>query len=31
MQAECRRAIEAGDDPVWPDVPAGVADLAGRF
>jgi hypothetical protein len=31
MQAECRRAIEAGDDPVWPDVPEGVADLAARF
>lgn len=31
MQAECRRAIEAGDDPVWPAVPAGVAELAARF
>jgi hypothetical protein len=31
MQAECRRAIETGDDPVWPDLPEGVADLAARF
>tara|TARA_R100000935_G_C2735502_1_gene123732 strand:+ start:251 stop:574 length:324 start_codon:yes stop_codon:yes gene_type:complete len=31
MQAECRRAIEAGDDPVWPEVPEGVAGLAARF
>ncbi|WP_439526170.1 hypothetical protein [Roseovarius mucosus] len=31
MQAECRRAIEAGDDPVWPEVPEDVAGLAARF
>ncbi|WP_297772644.1 hypothetical protein [uncultured Roseovarius sp.] len=31
MQAECRDAIETGDNPVWPDVPAGVTDLAARF
>jgi len=31
MQAECRRAIEAGDDPIWPAVPEGVAELAARF
>jgi hypothetical protein len=31
MQAECSRAIQAGDDPVWPDLPEGVADLAARF
>lgn len=31
MQAECRRAIADGDDPVWPDLPAGVADLVARF
>ena len=31
MQAECRRAIQAGDAPVWPDLPEGVADLAARF
>lgn len=31
MQAECRRAIEAGGAPVWPEVPEGVAELAARF
>ncbi|MBC7163574.1 MAG: hypothetical protein H5U15_01065 [Roseovarius sp.] len=31
MQAECRRAIRAGDAPAWPDLPEGVADLAARF
>lgn len=31
MLTECRRAIEDGDDPVWPDVPAGVAEMAARF
>lgn len=31
MQAECRRAIETGTDPVWPEAPEGVADLATRF
>jgi len=31
MQAECRRAIKTGDDPVWPEVPEGVAALAARF
>jgi len=31
MQTECRRAIEAGDDPIWPEVPEGVASLAARF
>ncbi|ARE84934.1 hypothetical protein KZZ08_17140 [Roseovarius mucosus] len=31
MQAECRRAIETGDDPLWPEVPEGVAGLAARF
>ncbi len=31
MQAECRRAIRAGEAPVWPDLPEGVADLAARF
>ncbi|MGK8235201.1 hypothetical protein ACLGGT_13670 [Roseovarius sp. MS2] len=31
MQAECRRAIETGDDPVWPEVPEGVAGLTARF
>jgi hypothetical protein len=31
MQAECRRAVAAGDDPVWPDLPGGVAELAARF
>lgn len=31
MQAECRHAIETGDDPLWPEVPEGVADLAARF
>jgi hypothetical protein len=31
MQAECRRAIEAGSDPIWPAVPEGVAELAARF
>ncbi|KJS43404.1 MAG: hypothetical protein VR71_10510 [Roseovarius sp. BRH_c41] len=30
MQAECRRAIEDGDVPVWPDVPTGVAEFAAR-
>lgn len=31
MQAECRRAAMGGDDPVWPPVPEGVANLAARF
>ncbi|MBW4972844.1 hypothetical protein KZZ08_04410 [Roseovarius mucosus] len=31
MQTECRRAIESGEGPVWPDLPKGVADLAARF
>jgi len=31
MQAECRRAIRAGEAPVWPDLPEGIADLAARF
>lgn len=31
MQDECRRSIVEGDDPVWPDVPPGVADMAARF
>lgn len=31
MQAECRRAIADGDDPVWPALPDGVAELAARF
>lgn len=31
MQAECRRAIAAGDDPAWPEVPAGVPEMAARF
>ena len=31
MQTECRRAIESGTNPVWPDLPEGVADLAARF
>lgn len=30
MQAECRRAIEDGDAPAWPDVPTGVAEFAAR-
>ncbi|MCM2563850.1 hypothetical protein M8756_17195 [Lutimaribacter sp. EGI FJ00015] len=31
MQGECRRAIDAGDDPAWPALPVGVATLAARF
>ena len=31
MQDACRDAILSGDDPVWPEVPEGVAELAGRF
>jgi hypothetical protein len=31
MQTECRRAIETGTDPIWPDLPQGVAELAARF
>jgi hypothetical protein len=31
MQTECRRAILSGTDPVWPEVPEGVAGLAARF
>lgn len=31
MQTECRRAIETGTDPIWPDLPQGVAKLAARF
>jgi len=31
MQVECRRAIETGTDPLWPEVPEGVAALAARF
>ncbi|MBD12259.1 hypothetical protein [uncultured Roseovarius sp.] len=31
MQTECRRAILSGTDPVWPEVPDGVIELAGRF
>jgi len=31
MQAECRRAITEGDDPAWPDLPEGVAEMAARF
>lgn len=31
MQAECRRAIAAGDDPAWPALPDGVAELVARF
>jgi hypothetical protein len=31
MQDACRTAIAAGDDPVWPAVPDGVAELAARF
>ncbi|WP_375553406.1 hypothetical protein [Roseovarius mucosus] len=31
MQTECRHAIETGDDPLWPEVPEGVAELAARF
>lgn len=31
MQTECRHAIETGDDPIWPEVPVGVAELAARF
>ena len=31
MQTECRRAIDSGEGPVWPDLPKGVADLAARF
>jgi Flp pilus assembly protein TadG len=31
IKAECRRAVQASDDPVWPDLPEGVADLAARF
>jgi len=31
MQSECRRAIAEADDPIWPDVPEGVPELAARF
>lgn len=31
MQSACRTAIVESTDPVWPDVPSGVADLAARF
>lgn len=31
MQGACRTAIETGADPVWPDVPTGVSELAARF
>lgn len=31
MQTECRDAILSGADPVWPVVPDGVIELAGRF
>ncbi len=31
MQAECRRAIAAGDSPSWPEAPAGLSDLADAF
>ncbi|PYG33131.1 hypothetical protein [Pelagimonas varians] len=31
MLDECRAAISSGDDPAWPDLPAGVADLAEKY
>lgn len=31
VKAEGRRAIADGDNPIWPDIPAGVADLAARY
>ena len=31
MQAECRRAIEAGAAPAWPELPKGVGDLVARL
>ena len=31
MQAACRTAIETGSDPVWPELPEGVAELAALF
>lgn len=30
-KAAGRAAAVSGDDPVWPDVPAGVEDLASRY
>lgn len=30
-KAAGRAAVVSGDDPVWPDIPAGVVDLAGRY
>lgn len=31
MLTACRAATGTGEDPVWPDVPAGVSALAARF
>jgi len=31
MQEACRSAIASGTDPVWPEVPDGVHDLAAVF
>lgn len=31
MRGEYATAALAGDDPAWPDLPEGVADLVGRF
>jgi hypothetical protein len=31
MRSEYARAALAGDDPAWPDLPEGVADLVGHF
>lgn len=30
-KAAGRLAAQTGDDPIWPDVPDGVADLAARY
>ena len=31
MQAECGRAIASAEEPSWPEVPDGLAELAARF